>query len=40
MKKEMIGMDAKLMFPWKRWISQPHNRNHLETKMIPHLKKK
>ncbi|MBA0736461.1 hypothetical protein Gogos_010012 [Gossypium gossypioides] len=40
MKKEMICMDAKLMFLWKRWISQLHNCNHLETKMIPHFQKR
>ncbi|MBA0845820.1 hypothetical protein Goarm_023262, partial [Gossypium armourianum] len=33
-------MDAKLMFLWMRWISQLHNRNHLETKMIPHFQRR
>ncbi|MBA0870563.1 hypothetical protein Goshw_014103 [Gossypium schwendimanii] len=40
MKKETISMDAKLMFLWMRWISQLHNHNHLETKMIPHFQKR
>ncbi|MBA0550183.1 hypothetical protein Golob_021150 [Gossypium lobatum] len=34
MKKETITMDAKLMFLQMRLISQLHNYNHLETKMI------
>ncbi|MBA0754277.1 hypothetical protein Gogos_021248 [Gossypium gossypioides] len=40
MKKETISMDAKLRFFWMRWISQLHNRNHLETKMIPHFQRR
>ncbi|MFQ6621707.1 hypothetical protein Gotur_002208 [Gossypium turneri] len=33
-------MDAKLMFLLMIWISQLHNHNHLETKMIPHFQKR
>ncbi|MBA0653831.1 hypothetical protein Goklo_020953, partial [Gossypium klotzschianum] len=31
MEKEMISMDAKLIFLWMTWIFQLHNCNHLET---------
>ncbi|MBA0610940.1 hypothetical protein Godav_011673, partial [Gossypium davidsonii] len=40
MKKEMISMDANLMFLWMRWISQLHYRNHLKIKMIPHFQRR
>ncbi|MBA0661843.1 hypothetical protein Goklo_006082, partial [Gossypium klotzschianum] len=40
MKKETISMDAKLMFLWVTWIFQLHNRNHLETKVIPHFQRR
>ncbi|MBA0671438.1 hypothetical protein Goklo_025041 [Gossypium klotzschianum] len=36
-KKETISMDVKLMLLWMTWIFQLHNRNHLETKVIPHF---
>ncbi|MFQ6621705.1 hypothetical protein Gotur_002208 [Gossypium turneri] len=38
--EETIFMDAKLMFLLMIWISQLHNHNHLETKMIPHFQKR
>ncbi|MBA0849529.1 hypothetical protein Goshw_017168, partial [Gossypium schwendimanii] len=38
--EETIFMDAKLMFLWMIWISQLHNHNHLETKMIPHFQRR
>ncbi|MBA0860442.1 hypothetical protein Goshw_017702, partial [Gossypium schwendimanii] len=31
MEKEMISMDAKLIFLWMTWIFQLHNCNRLET---------
>ncbi|MBA0805509.1 hypothetical protein Gohar_005021 [Gossypium harknessii] len=40
MKKEVISMNVKLMFLRMRWISQLHNHNHLETKMIPHFQRR
>ncbi|MBA0860880.1 hypothetical protein Goshw_022145 [Gossypium schwendimanii] len=40
MKKEKISMDAKLMFLWMAWIFQLHNRNQLETKVIPHFQRR
>ncbi|MBA0705951.1 hypothetical protein Golax_018099 [Gossypium laxum] len=40
MKKKMISMDVKLMFLWITWIFQLHNRNHLETKVIPHFQRR
>ncbi|MFQ6645469.1 hypothetical protein Gotur_019099 [Gossypium turneri] len=40
MKKEMISMDAKLMFLWMTWIFQLHNHNYLETKVISYLKRR
>ncbi|MBA0802966.1 hypothetical protein Gohar_013220, partial [Gossypium harknessii] len=33
-------MDAKLMFLWMRLISQLHNHNHLETKMIQRFQRR
>ncbi|KAK5784550.1 hypothetical protein PVK06_039076 [Gossypium arboreum] len=33
-------MDAKLVFLWMRLISQLHNRNHLETKMIQRFQRR
>ncbi|MBA0653826.1 hypothetical protein Goklo_020953 [Gossypium klotzschianum] len=40
MEKEMISMDAKLIFLWMTWIFQLHNCNHLETKVIPHFQRR
>ncbi|MBA0881923.1 hypothetical protein Goshw_015624, partial [Gossypium schwendimanii] len=40
MKKEMISMDAKLTFLWMTWIFQLHNRNYLETKVIPYFQRR
>ncbi|MBA0605431.1 hypothetical protein Godav_018012 [Gossypium davidsonii] len=40
MKKEMISMDAKLMFLWMIRIFQLYNRNQLETKVIPHFQRR
>ncbi|MBA0860437.1 hypothetical protein Goshw_017702 [Gossypium schwendimanii] len=39
MEKEMISMDAKLIFLWMTWIFQLHNCNRLET-MIPHFQRR
>ncbi|MFQ6619946.1 hypothetical protein Gotur_000390 [Gossypium turneri] len=33
-------MDAKLMFLWMTWIFQLHNRNQLETKVIPYFQRR
>ncbi|MBA0636964.1 hypothetical protein Godav_000138 [Gossypium davidsonii] len=40
MKKETITMDVKQIFLWMRWIPKLHNRNHLETTMIPHFQRR
>ncbi|MFQ6669713.1 hypothetical protein Gotur_034851 [Gossypium turneri] len=40
MKKETISMDAKLMILWMTLIFQLHNRNQLETKVIPHFQRR
>ncbi|MBA0832973.1 hypothetical protein Goarm_017321, partial [Gossypium armourianum] len=34
-------MDAKMMFPWMRWMPQLHNRNRQsQTKMVPHFQRR
>ncbi|MFQ6635063.1 hypothetical protein Gotur_011066 [Gossypium turneri] len=34
-------MDAKMMFPWMRWMPQLHNHNHQsQTKMVPHFQRR
>ncbi|MBA0777824.1 hypothetical protein Gotri_005795 [Gossypium trilobum] len=34
-------MDAKMMFPWMRWMSRLHNRNcRSHTKMVPHFQRR
>ncbi|MBA0744027.1 hypothetical protein Gogos_006668, partial [Gossypium gossypioides] len=41
LKKETITMDAKMMFPYMRWISLLHNHNcQSQTKMIPHFQRR
>ncbi|MBA0851201.1 hypothetical protein Goshw_015209 [Gossypium schwendimanii] len=31
-------VDAKMIFPWMRWMSRLHNHNlRSQTKMVPHL---
>ncbi|MBA0770230.1 hypothetical protein Gotri_018890, partial [Gossypium trilobum] len=36
-----MTMDAKLMFPWMRWMSRLHNRNRRsQTKIIPHFQRR
>ncbi|MBA0770768.1 hypothetical protein Gotri_019361, partial [Gossypium trilobum] len=34
-------MEAKMMFPWMRWMPQLHNRNRQsQTKMVPHFQRR
>ncbi|MBA0742155.1 hypothetical protein Gogos_015244 [Gossypium gossypioides] len=34
-------MDAKMMFPWMRWMSRLHNCNRRsQTKMVPHFQRR
>ncbi|MBA0718248.1 hypothetical protein Golax_006003 [Gossypium laxum] len=41
LNKETITMDAKMMFPYMRWISLLHNHNRQsQTKMIPHFQRR
>ncbi|MBA0763334.1 hypothetical protein Gotri_012790, partial [Gossypium trilobum] len=36
-----MTMDAKLMFPWMRWMSWLHNCiRQSQTKMIPHFQRR
>ncbi|MBA0709132.1 hypothetical protein Golax_024194, partial [Gossypium laxum] len=34
-------MDAKMMFPWMRWMSRLHNHNRQrQTKIVPHFQRR
>ncbi|MFQ6630938.1 hypothetical protein Gotur_009060, partial [Gossypium turneri] len=34
-------MDAKMIFPWIRWMSRLNNRKHRsQTKMVPHFQRR